>query len=164
MSLIISTAEDRVAKHLKVKDEELKCMRGVNWTLQEQLGNLNMESHMWRDIARSNEATVNMLCNELQHALDGQAVHGHWIGNIDDASSCCWGDYHVDFCGDDEYKEQKPVAVASIGSCKGCGQGDAVVLLLPCRHLCACVSCATTKRVCPACGCAKTGSIYVNFS
>ncbi|CAM0907026.1 unnamed protein product [Alopecurus aequalis] len=164
ISLITSTMEDRTAKRLKVMDEEIKCIRGMNWALQEQIRNLNLEAQMWCDIAWSNEAAVNVLRGDLQTALDAQAVNIHGIGDVDDASSCCWGDYHVDFCGDNKYEVCKTAAVPRVGSCKGCGQGEAVVVLLPCRHLCVCVSCAATTRVCPACGCAKTGSININLS
>ena len=44
MSLISSTVEERAAKQIKAKDEEMKCIRGMNWALQEQLRNLNMEA------------------------------------------------------------------------------------------------------------------------
>ncbi|CAM0907029.1 unnamed protein product [Alopecurus aequalis] len=164
MSLITSTVEERAAKRLKVKDKEMNYIRGMNWALQEQLRNLNMEAQMWRDIARSNEASANVLRGDLQRALDAQVVHIQGTGDVDDASSCCWGDYHVDFCGDKKHEVCKTVAVARVGSCKGCGQGEPVVLLLPCRHLCVCVSCTANVTVCPACGCANTGSININLS
>ena len=165
MRLITSAAEERAAKRLKVKDEEMKCIRGMNWELHGRIRNLQMQARMWQELAASNEAAANVLRANLQRALDAQAVRGRGVRDVDDAGSCCWGEDHEEFCGDDdEYEVSKPVAMASVGSCKGCRQGAAVVLLLPCRHLCVCASCANTVGACPACGCARTGTICVNFS
>ena len=146
--LITSAAEDRAAKRLKVKDAEMKCIRDMNWELHERLRNLQIQARMWQDLAESNEAAANVLRANIQRVLNAQVVHGR---GRDEASSRCWGENEV----------RKPVAMAS---CKGCRQGEAMVLLLPCRHLCICASCATAGRACPACGCAMTGSICINFS
>jgi E3 ubiquitin-protein ligase BOI-like protein len=74
------------------------------------------------------------------------------------------GDNQVAFRGDDEYEVSKLEAAASVGRCKGCVQDKAIEVLLPCMHLCVCAPCAAMARACPACGCAKTGSICVYFS
>uniref|UniRef100_A0ACD5UIM5 Uncharacterized protein n=1 Tax=Avena sativa TaxID=4498 RepID=A0ACD5UIM5_AVESA len=153
MRLITSAVEDWAAKRIKAKDLEMDLIRGVNGVLQEQLKILDREVQVWRDFARSNESSVNVLRADLQ-CTHVQAVHGQ---GADDTSSCCWGDNHMVFCGE-------PEAALSVGRCKECAQGKAVVLLLPCSHLCVCVPCAAMTRACPACGCAKTGSIRVNFS
>jgi E3 ubiquitin-protein ligase BOI-like protein len=148
--LITSAAEDKAGKQLKAKDDEIKHITCLNWDLRERLRNLQKEAQMWRDVARSKEAAALALRGDLQRALEAQAVRGRGVNRaIDDASSCCWGDNQ---------------AVPSVGTCKGCGQGNAMELLLPCRHLSACALCAAIVQACPACGCAKTGSIRVNFS
>lgn len=167
--LIVSTVEARAAKRLKAKDEEIERVRSMNWALEDRLRNLYVEAQMWRDMAQSNQAAANVLRGDLQRALDAQAVRGGGGGDVEDTGSCCWGDNHVTSCGNDEEEEVRtPVveqrAVAGVGRCKGCGDGAAVVLLLPCRHLCVCASCAATAGACPACGCAKNGSVCVNFS
>jgi E3 ubiquitin-protein ligase BOI-like protein len=150
MRLITAAVEDKAAKQLKAKDDEIKNITCLNWALRERLRNLQKEAQMWRDVARSREAAALALRGDLQSVLEAQAVRGRGLDRaIDDASSCCWGDN---------------LAVPSVGTCKGCGNGEAVELLLPCRHLCACVQCAATAQACPACGCAKTGNIRVNFS
>uniref|UniRef100_A0ACD5XWL3 Uncharacterized protein n=1 Tax=Avena sativa TaxID=4498 RepID=A0ACD5XWL3_AVESA len=153
MRLITSAVEDRAAKQLKAKDLEMDLIRGVNGVLQKRLRNLHKEVEVWRDFARSNEASVNVLRGDLQ-CTRAQAVHGR---GADDTGSCCWGDNHMVLC-------REPETTLSVRRCKGCGQGEAVVLLLPCSHLCVCAPCAAMIRACPACGCAKTGSISVNFS
>jgi E3 ubiquitin-protein ligase BOI-like protein len=150
MRFITSTAEDKAAKQLKAKDDEIKNITCLNWALWERLRNLQKEAQMWRDVARFKEAAALVLRGDLQSALEAQAVRDRGLDRaIDDARSCCWGDNQ---------------AVPSVGTCKGCGNGEAVELLLPCRHLCACTLCAATAQACPGCGCAKTGSIRINFS
>lgn len=157
MGLIVSTVEARAAKRLKAKDEEIERVRGMNWALEDRLRNLYVEAQMWRDMAQSSEAAASALRGDLQRALDAQAARA---GDVEDTGSCCWGD---DRRGDEEEEEVR-TAAAGVGRCKGCGEGAAAVLLLPCRHLCVCASCADTARACPACGCAKNGTVCVNFS
>ncbi|KAM3354016.1 hypothetical protein ACQJBY_024932 [Aegilops geniculata] len=160
LRLIVSTVEARAAKRLKAKDDEIERVRGNNWALEERLRNLYMEAQMWRDAAQSHEAAANVLRADLQRVLDAQAVRGGGDGQ-DDAESCCWGENQVPICAEEEVGTPAPTGV---GRCKGCGDGAAVVLLLPCRHLCVCAPCAAAAQACPSCGCAKNGSVCVNFS
>uniref|UniRef100_A0ACD5VA51 Uncharacterized protein n=1 Tax=Avena sativa TaxID=4498 RepID=A0ACD5VA51_AVESA len=165
MGLIISTVEARAAKRLKAKDEEIDRIRSMNWALEDRLRNLYVEAQMWRDMAQSNEAAANVLRGDLQRALDAQAVRAGGGDDVEDAGSGCWGDNQVANCGDDDEGEVRtPVVAPGVGRCKGCGEGAAVMMLLPCRHLCVCASCGDTARACPACGCAKNGTVCVNFS
>lgn len=160
--LILSTVEARAAKRLKAKDEEIDRLRGLNWALEDRLRNLYVEAQMWRDMAQSSDAAATALRTDLQRVLDAQAVRGGGIGgDAEDTGSCCWGDNNR---GDQEEEEVRTPVATVVGTCKGCGEGDAVVLMLPCRHLCACASCAATAPACPACGCAKNGTVCVNFS
>jgi E3 ubiquitin-protein ligase BOI-like protein len=154
--LIDPAAVDRVLKRLKEKDEEILHITGQNWALRERVIYFHKAAQMWHDVALSKETTANAPRGNLQRALDAHAVPDRGVEDVDDASSCC--------SGDNQYGGRKPEAAASVGRCKGCGNGEAVELLLPCRHLCVCSLCATTARACPACGCAKNGSISVNFS
>ncbi|KAM3193308.1 hypothetical protein ACQJBY_070104 [Aegilops geniculata] len=166
--LIVSTVEARAAKRLKAKDEVIERIRIMNWALEERLRNLFMEAQMWRDVAQSHEATANVLRGDLQRALDSQAVRGGGSddGQEDDAESCCWGENQVPLCAEEEVGT--PVVeerhATGAGRCKGCREGAAVVLLLPCRHLCVCAPCAAAAQACPACGSAKNGSVCINFS
>ncbi|KAF7097750.1 hypothetical protein CFC21_099538 [Triticum aestivum] len=166
--LIVSTVEAMAAKRLKARDDEIERIRIMNWALEERLRNLFMEAQMWRDIAQSNEATANVLRGDLQRALDSQAVRdgGSGDGQEDDAESCCWGENQVPLCAEEEVGtpavEERPAT--AVGRCKGCREDAAVVLLLPCRHLCVCAPCAAAAQACPACGSAKNGSVCINFS
>ncbi|KAM3295006.1 hypothetical protein ACQJBY_037704 [Aegilops geniculata] len=164
LRLIVSTVEARAAKRLKAKDEEIERVRGMNWALEERFRSLYMEAQMWRDVAQSHDAAANVLRADLQRVLDAQAVRGGAGGDgdgQDDAESCCWGENQAPVFAEEEVGTPAPQGV---GRCKGCGDGAAAVLLLPCRHLCVCAPCAASAQACPSCGCAKNGSVCVNFS
>ncbi|KAM0862621.1 hypothetical protein ACQ4PT_045139 [Festuca glaucescens] len=88
MRLITSAKEDRAAKRLKAKDEEMKSIWVRNMALQDQLRVLQREAQAWRNIVRSKEAAANAFRGDLQRAL-AQVAHGR---GVDDASSCYWGD------------------------------------------------------------------------
>uniref|UniRef100_A0A0E0KH88 RING-type domain-containing protein n=1 Tax=Oryza punctata TaxID=4537 RepID=A0A0E0KH88_ORYPU len=150
---MVATVEAAAAKRLRAKDEEIERIGRLNWALEERLKGMYVEAQVWRDLAQSNEATANALRGELEHVLDAQARRG-----ADDAESCCYGENAADDA------EEAATSAERRCCCKGCGEAAAVVLLLPCRHLCACAPCAAAAAACPACGCAKNGSVSVNFS
>ncbi|KAK3149755.1 hypothetical protein QOZ80_3AG0222270 [Eleusine coracana subsp. coracana] len=160
------------ATRLRAKDEEIERMGRLNWALEERVRGLLVEAQVWRDLAHSNEAAANALRGELQNALDAQNHHARRAGAgvaanpaaaaamADDAASCC--------CGENDVAGGEEAEVGSAGvvrkKCAVCGGGAAEVLLLPCRHLCACAACADAATACLACGCAKNGSVRVNFT
>ncbi|CAD6213991.1 unnamed protein product [Miscanthus lutarioriparius] len=176
---VVATVEAAAAKRMRAKEEEIQRMGRLNWALEERVKSLYVEAQVWRDLAQSNEAAANALRGELQQALDAQQARlcggatgaGTGTGGADDAESCCCGENDV-VAGagaggagpedDEEAGTSSPPGHRR--TCAVCGEGAAEVLLLPCRHLCACAPCAGAARACPACGCAKNGSVCVNFS
>ncbi|KAK3146505.1 hypothetical protein QOZ80_3BG0267350 [Eleusine coracana subsp. coracana] len=170
---VAAAVEAAAAKRLRAKDEEIERMGRLNWALEERVRGLLVEAQVWRDLAHSNEAAANALRGELQNALDAQNHHAARRAGAgvaanpaaaamaDDAASCCCGENDVAGSGE----EAEVGSTAAIrNKCAVCGGGAAEVLLLPCRHLCACAACADVATACPACGCAKNGSVRVNFS
>ncbi|TVU04245.1 hypothetical protein EJB05_50192 [Eragrostis curvula] len=163
---VAAAVEAAAAKRLRAKDEEISRIGRVNWALEERVRSLLVEAQVWRDLAQSNEAAANALRAELQHALDAQqqqqARRPGVADGADDAASCCCGENDVG--AGEEVEVGTAAAAAPWRACTMCGEGAAEVLLLPCRHLCACAPCADAARACPACGGDKNGSVRVNFS
>ncbi|XBI44481.1 hypothetical protein VPH35_109107 [Triticum aestivum] len=168
ISRMISTVVARAAKQLKAKDLEIEWIKSMNWALNERIRNLNMEAQAWRNVAQSNKTVADVLRADLQQVLAQQAVRCSGSNNSEDDAGSCWGDKHVAFCREEQEEEdESPIVdppVTEAEMCKTCSQSTPVVMLLPCRHLCVCATCAEATRVCPSCRCVKTRSISVNFS
>ncbi|KAE8792732.1 hypothetical protein D1007_32693 [Hordeum vulgare] len=169
-TLTVSTVKAMAEKLLLAKDQEIMRSWSVNWALGERFRTLYREAQAWRMDAQSKQTAANVLRADLERALAQQAARygggGSGSGNgEDDAESCCWGENHVAFC--EEVEVETPVVgppVTGVGMCKRCNQSAPVVVMLPCRHLSVCGPCAEAAWWCPSCGCAKQGSICINFS
>ncbi|XP_042423738.1 probable BOI-related E3 ubiquitin-protein ligase 3 [Zingiber officinale] len=139
---ILAAAEEGASKRLRAKEEEVELARKVALALEERLKSLSIENQMWRELARSGEAAVCALRADLDRALAEAATA--------DAESCCRGD--------------SAAAVAARRACRCCGEMEPTVLLLPCRHLCACAVCGPAAAACPVCDSRKNGHVLVNMS
>ncbi|CAN6309894.1 unnamed protein product [Urochloa humidicola] len=176
---VVAAVEAAAAKRLRAKDEEIERMGRLNWALEERVRSLYVEAQVWRDLAQSNEAAAAALRGELQQAMDAHQQVARCAGVLaaaagpdtdadGDAESCCCGENDV--VADNKQEEDGHAGTTSAAACRErrmctvCGEGVAEVLLLPCRHLCACAACAGGAQACPVCGCAKNGSVCVNFS
>ncbi|XP_042031281.1 BOI-related E3 ubiquitin-protein ligase 1-like [Salvia splendens] len=152
-----------VMKKLKEKDEQIQRMAKLNLVLQERVKSLYVENQLWRDLAQSNEATANSLRTDLEQVL-------HHVGNgggeqhlsavdVADEESCC-GSRSVDA---EEYDDGN----SGERRCRLCGEREASVLLLPCRHLCLCSACGSGSQQlqsCPVCNFSMTATLHVNMS
>lgn len=147
-SQIILAANESVSKRLKSKDDEIEQLTKVNQALEERITSLSAESNAWRYLAQTHEATVVQLRANLEHLLASQEP-----AVAEDAESCC-GDNGSPAEPARDWKRM----------CRGCGNGEPSVLLLPCRHLCLCSACGPMVDECPVCKCSKVGSVNVNFS
>lgn len=153
---ILEAIEIGLAKRLRAKEEEIEKIGKLNWALEEKLKSLCVENQLWRDLAHSNEATVNALRTNLEQVLAAQVKIGEEEGSaenddlVDDAQSCCGSS------GD-----RAPVETRR---CRNCGKGESCVLLLPCRHLCLCKACGLSLHTCPICKSIKNASVNVNMS
>jgi len=174
---VVATVEAAAAKRMRAKEEEIQRMGRLNWALEERVKSLYVEAQVWRDLAQSNEAAANALRGELQQALDAQQANSQAPLALAPAASTTTSRAAAGRTTSSPKPEQQARGRTGRGPghrrcrrtggrarCAVCGEGAAEVLLLPCRHLCACAPCAGAARACPACGCAKNGSVCVNFS
>ncbi|XP_042413585.1 probable BOI-related E3 ubiquitin-protein ligase 3 isoform X1 [Zingiber officinale] len=145
---ILAAVEEGVSKRLKAKEEEMERVRYLNLALEERVRSLCVENQMWRELARSSEATAHALRANLEQAL-AAAAEAQPEAAADDAESCCEGGNPA---------EGRRLV------CRSCGEREPAVLLLPCRHLCVCAACGPAAAACPVCHCCKTGSVLVNMS
>ncbi|KAL2474119.1 putative BOI-related E3 ubiquitin-protein ligase [Forsythia ovata] len=172
--LLLSTIGGGVMNKLKEKDEQLQRMGKMNLVLQERVKSLFMENQLWRNLAQTNEATANSLRSNLEQVLahvtderlsGGAAVVGGGGGVMEeDVESCCGSNDCRDVEGEGG---QRTVVECSGRMCRGCGERESCVLLLPCRHLCLCNICGsgtTHVQTCPVCKSATTATLHVNTS
>ncbi|KAK3120363.1 hypothetical protein QOZ80_9AG0686360 [Eleusine coracana subsp. coracana] len=149
-----------VVRRVREVEAELGAARRRNAELEARVAQAVDESMAWQGVARGHEAAAAELRAALEHLLllRGGAVEGFGESGdggvsppADDAESCC-------------FVEAKDTATSAAGNrwaCKACGEGEATVLLLPCRHLCLCKSCEARMDACPACLAVKNASIHV---
>ncbi|XP_008787313.2 probable BOI-related E3 ubiquitin-protein ligase 2 [Phoenix dactylifera] len=165
---ILAAIEERVAKRLKAKEEEIERMGKLNWALEERIKSLCVENQIWRDLAQTNEATANVLRTNLEQVLaaqvkkeEGQRGEAFAAGaagtDVEDAESCC--------CGENQEEERETTVNGwKKRVCRNCLVHEPSVLLLPCRHLCLCAACGPATHSCPICKCCKNGTVNVNMS
>ena len=153
---IMEAIEQGLMKKLKAKDEEINHIVKLNFYLEEKVKSLCVENQILRDVAQSNEATVNSLRSNLQQVL-AAVERNRWEEptTADDAQSCC---------GSNDEGDSTMMRTVSSTMCRGCGKGEASVLLLPCRHMCLCSVCGSSINTCPICKSPKNASLHVNLS
>lgn len=165
---LISRIQEAMVKKLKEKDEEIQRIGKLNWALQERVKTLCVENQIWRELAQTNEATANSLRSNLEQVLAHVGVDRPPAAGAaaDDAESSCGSTNG----GEDNYDDERRCTVEGGGDavagrrCRRCGVREAIVLLLPCRHLCLCTMCGSTVRNCPVCDSGMNASVHVNFS
>ena len=156
----LATVERAAAGRLQAVEAELERARYRNGELEERLRQMTAEGQAWLGVAKSHEAVAAGLRATLDQLLQPPcAVAGAGEGDADDAQSCCFETPAGDNADDAASK-----AVTAAPSCKACGQGDACVLLLPCRHLSLCGACEPSVDTCPVCAATKNASLHVLLS
>ncbi|CAA0823832.1 BOI-related E3 ubiquitin-protein ligase 1 [Striga hermonthica] len=152
--LLAAAVGEGLMKKLREKDEQIQGMGKLNLALQERLKSLYLENQLWRDLAQSNEAAANSLRSNLAQVLLQVSGSGAAAEEVEDAESCCGS------TGDGRDGERM---------CRMCGEREACVLLLPCRHLCLCGSCgggggSRRLQACPVCDSSMDATLHVNMT
>ncbi|CAN6453149.1 unnamed protein product [Victoria cruziana] len=164
MASLLSTIEKEVGRKLREKEVEIDNMNRKNRELVEKIKEVALEAQSWHQRARYNEAMVNSLRSNLEHAIAQGTDHGKegcGDSEVDDSASS----YNQNMIAgvptrmlleNRELKEQR--------NCKICKSKEISILLWPCRHLCICKDCEGSLDVCPVCQTMKTASVEVYMS
>lgn len=163
---LLAVIRQAIMRKLMEKDEEIQKFKKLNVVLQERVENLCVDNRLLWDLVQTSEAAVSSLRSDLKKVLAlAQAAKDRHI---------CSGKAAVEedaesFCGSSGGRLSAPVAAveASTGpsrTCRGCGEREPCVLLLPCRHLCLCSGCGSAHHYCPVCGSVMAGTVHVNMS
>ncbi|KAH7421107.1 hypothetical protein KP509_13G040700 [Ceratopteris richardii] len=183
---LIASVEGEVSRKIREKETEMERVNRRNRDLEERVRQLSMEREVWQSKAKSNEAMVVVLRNNLQQAMvqaqhqsrEPSRIEGCGDSEADDAASVYIDDNppaqqsrallmktmmknsHMN--GNSELGVLPPV----VHACRQCGVNESSVLLLPCLHLCLCVRCTQinlTSR-CPVCNGLVSNSAEVLLS
>jgi E3 ubiquitin-protein ligase BOI-like protein len=159
--MLVSVIGEGVVKKLNEKDEQIQRIGKLNMALQEKVKSLCVENQLWRDLAQSNEAAAISLRSNLEQVLAHVSEdRGDPAAVAEDGESCCGSNDVV--CGGEE---EIGSAAGGDRRCRKCGEGEACVLLLPCRHLCVCTTCGSQLlQACPVCNSRMTATVHVNMS
>ncbi|KAF8693272.1 hypothetical protein HU200_038656 [Digitaria exilis] len=162
---VVSSMERAAARRLRDAEADLERALARGAELGERLRQVGAEGQAWRGIAGGHEAAAAGLRATLDQLLRSPpprpAAEGEAEAEAEDARSCCFGSPGRD--GDGGGGSQL-AAGKRARACRSCGEADACVLLLPCRHLCLCGGCEAAVEACPVCAATKNASLHVLLS
>jgi E3 ubiquitin-protein ligase BOI and related proteins len=168
-ALLARAAASVLARRAREAEARLEAARRRAAELDEWVRLAAAEAQAWCGVARANEAvaagmraTLDALLLRSSAAAAGREGEGDSSEpGPEDAQSRCSCCYVEDV-------EATGTAAATPSplwngrwACRACGEGEASVLLLPCRHMCLCKACEPRTDACPVCSGAKNASIHI---
>ncbi|KAL6634475.1 hypothetical protein ACP70R_027146 [Stipagrostis hirtigluma subsp. patula] len=154
---VVSAVERAAWRRLRDAEAELERALARNAELEEKLRRMSGEGQEWQIIARNHEAAAAGLRATLDQLLQSPCAGAGGDGDAEDAQSCCFEQERAD----DDGNQARGGMARTRAWCKACGEADACVLLLPCRHLCLCPRCEPAVEACPVCAATKNASLHV---
>jgi E3 ubiquitin-protein ligase BOI and related proteins len=136
------------ARRLREKEAELGAALRRAAGLEERVRQAAAESQ-----ARANEAVAVGLRAALDRSRTAPPVEG-----FGESEPVPFGEAAADDAQPEDTAGASPAGSNNKRACRACGEREASVLLLPCRHLCLCKAC---ERRVVACLAAKNASIHV---
>lgn len=130
---------------VRQKEEEIAKAANRTAELQNFLKRMEIENLTWQRAAKESEAMIASL-NESIQRLRETAENA-----AEDAESCCDGG-----AAEEEEAERRMV-------CRCCNSREPCVVMMPCRHLCACKDCEVFLDSCPVCSMPKRSTILAVF-
>lgn len=186
---VVAAMEQQAQRRVAEKQAELDAAAKRNADLEGRLRQAAADSQAWFNVAKTSEATVAGLRASLESALLqklGAPNDGTNAGGVDPPAGAAAPE--EEGYGDSQEEAHTAAASAAVScsvrfvepgitdtvkpsvharrssACRSCGEPDACVLLLPCRHLCLCRSCEPSLDVCPVCFSRKNASLHINLS
>jgi E3 ubiquitin-protein ligase BOI and related proteins len=136
------------ARRLREKEAELGAALRRAAGLEERVRQAAAESQ-----ARANEAVAVGLRAALDRSRTAPPVEG-----FGESEPVPFGEAAADDAQPEDTAGASPAGSNNKRACRACGEREASVLLLPCRHLCLCKAC---ERRVDACLAVKNASIHV---
>ncbi|OWM86366.1 E3 ubiquitin-protein ligase BOI-like isoform X2 [Punica granatum] len=153
---LLCAAEETVARRLREKEAEVEKATRQNAELEARAAQLSVEAQVWQAKARAQEAAAASLQAQLQQAI---ISGGHDNRASPEDGGGCGGSDAED--AESAYVDPDRVVVSSGPGCRACRRRVAVVVLLPCRHLCVCAECNRVAHACPVCFTVRESSVEV---
>ncbi|CAN1824613.1 Probable BOI-related E3 ubiquitin-protein ligase 3 [Linum perenne] len=142
IAILLKGMEVRATSIVRRKQDDLAHAATKKAELESSLRRAEADKDTWRRLAMHKEAAVVELNRQLELVKE-RLMEGRAASAVDDAESFAGGEG------------------SGKGGCRRCGDGEACMVFLPCRHLCSCKDCEAFLGACPVCTCIKEGSLEV---
>jgi len=124
------------------------------------LGNSPMDRNA---LIQACEEIDHNLCAQIQNTMElHQIISQHTDGLRDIIRRTSEMNYQLFLCQLPPVQGTAPESTGRSVICRVCYSRAACMLVLPCRHICACKSCEVTLTHCPICASTKANAVEVS--